>query len=112
MANNPRTFTPVFVALLFSGLSGYAASPNDDRVEQLLREAKGFFGTGRYDLALPRCEEAIKLDPSNRVARAQLEKIKRESAALKNPEKAEAKVIRPTYPPQHLRRLPGSPIFK
>ena len=112
MSNKICSFGRISPGLLLSGLFEYAALPDDDRVEQFLEQAKAFSNTGRYDLASRRCEEALKLDPGNEVARAQLKKMKRENAAQRNGESVEAKVIRPAYPPQHIGRISGSALFK
>jgi len=112
MSRAARSLGLVSLGLLLNGAPGRAALTTDIRVQQLLKEAEGFSATGRYDLATRRCEQAIKLDPANESAHALLWKVKRADAVQKTREKAEAKVIRPTYPPQHHGQVPGSPLFR
>jgi general secretion pathway protein D len=46
-----------------------------EEVKKLLREADGFYETGRYDLAFKRCEQALNTDRHNIAARKLMEKI-------------------------------------
>lgn len=110
---NTNTLTTALVAagLLFSSLSA-SAGLTAEEVQTLLRDAKGFSGTGRYDLARLRCEQAIKLDPNNREAHSRLEQVIRQAAVQRKEREAETHVIRPTYPPQHLHPVPRLPLFK
>jgi general secretion pathway protein D len=58
---NP-TITPGFVA-------------NVELVKQLLREADGFYQSGRFDLAAKRCEEVLNIDKYNIAARRLMEQV-------------------------------------
>ena len=58
---NP-TITPGFVASV-------------EQVKQYLREAEGFYQSGRYDLAFKRCEQVLNVDKYNIAARRMMEKI-------------------------------------
>jgi len=103
----------VFIALglLVCGLPASAAL-TEDEVQKLLRDGKGFTGSGRYDLARRRYEQAIKLDPTNREAHVNLEQVIRQASVQQKARDAETKMARPTYPPQHLGTVPGQPLFK
>ncbi len=57
-----KTVTPGFVASV-------------EQVKQLLREADGFYMTGRNDLAFKRCEQVLNIDKYNIAARRLMEKI-------------------------------------
>ncbi len=57
-----KTITPGFVA-------------NVELVKQLLREADGFYQSGRFDLAFKRCEQVLNVDKYNIAARRLQEKI-------------------------------------
>lgn len=57
-----KTITPGFVASV-------------EQVKQLLREADGFYMTGRYDLAFKRCEQVLNIDRYNIAARRLMEKV-------------------------------------
>lgn len=57
-----KTVTPGFVA-------------NVELVKQLLREADGFYQSGRYDLAFKRCEQVLNVDKYNIAARRLMEKV-------------------------------------
>ena len=57
-----RTVTPQFAA-------------DRDEVTKLLVEADGFFGTGRYDLAIKRYEQVLNIDPYNSAARMGMERV-------------------------------------
>ncbi len=57
-----KTVTPGFVA-------------NVELVKQLLREADGFYQSGRYDLAFKRCEQVLNIDKYNIAARRLMEKV-------------------------------------
>jgi len=46
-----------------------------EQVKELLVEADGFYGSGRYDLAFKRYEQVLNLDPYNTAARRGQEKI-------------------------------------
>ena len=98
----------VFLALLFSGAAATAASPDDERVKQLLKEARAFYSTGRYDLSARRCEQILEVDPANKDARLGLLQTKRADAA----QKERAKVILPTNPPQYVGPVPRSSEFR
>lgn len=56
------TITPGFVA-------------NVEQVKQYLREADGFYQSGRYDLAFKRCEQVLNIDKYNIAARRLMERI-------------------------------------
>jgi general secretion pathway protein D len=56
------TITPGFVA-------------NVEQVKQYLREAEGFYQSGRYDLAFKRCEQVLNIDKYNIAARRLMERI-------------------------------------
>lgn len=101
---------PLLFTLLLSGSLGFTESADEVRERQLLKEAEGFFGTGRYDLASRRCEQATKLNPANEAARTALWKMKRADAAQKD--RAETKAILPTYPLQRRGTVPGSSQFR
>jgi len=57
-----RTVTPQFAA-------------DRDEVTKLLVEADGYFGTGRYDLAIKRYEQVLNIDPYNSAARMGMERV-------------------------------------
>ncbi len=57
-----KTITPGFVA-------------DVELVKQLLREADGFYQSGRFDLAFKRCEQVLNIDKYNIAARRLQEKI-------------------------------------
>ncbi len=57
-----KTITPGFVA-------------DVELVKQLLREADGFFQSGRFDLAFKRCDQVLNVDKYNIAARRLQEKI-------------------------------------
>lgn len=57
-----RTVTPQFAA-------------DRDEVTKLLAEADGYFGTGRYDLAIKRYEQVLNIDPYNSAARMGMERV-------------------------------------
>ena len=59
----------------FGGIKKEGRATKKERVTALLRDAAGFIGTGRYDLARKRCNQALSVDPFNTTARALLEKI-------------------------------------
>jgi general secretion pathway protein D len=48
---------------------------NVEQVKQWFVDAKGFYDTGRYDLAFKRCEQILNLDPYNIAARKMQEQI-------------------------------------
>src|SRR5690606_17558737 len=48
---------------------------NVEQVKQWFVDAKGFYDTGRYDLAFKRCEQILNLDPYNTAARKMQEEI-------------------------------------
>jgi general secretion pathway protein D len=56
------TITPGFVA-------------NVEQVKQYLREAEGFYQSGRYDLAFKRCEQVLNIDKYNIAARRLMERV-------------------------------------
>lgn len=66
-----KTITPKFRA-------------NIEQVKQYFVEAKGFYDTGRYDLAFKRCEQILNIDPYNIAARKMQEEInkKRDDYAI------------------------------
>jgi general secretion pathway protein D len=66
-----RTITPKFRA-------------NVEQVKQWFVEAKGFFDSGRFDLAFKRCEQILNVDPYNIAARKMQEEInkKRDDYAI------------------------------
>src|SRR3954468_10222311 len=66
-----KTITPKFRA-------------NVEQVKQYFVDAKGFYDTGRYDLAFKRCEQILNIDPYNIAARKMQEEInkKRENYAI------------------------------
>jgi len=57
-----RTVTPQFAA-------------DRDEVSKLLVEADGYFGTGRFDLAIKRYEQVLNIDPYNSAARMGMERV-------------------------------------
>ena len=57
-----RTVTPQFAA-------------DREEVTKLLVEADGFFGTGRYDLAIKRYEQVLNIDQYNSAARMGMERV-------------------------------------
>ncbi len=57
-----KTITPGFVA-------------DVEQVKQLLREADGFYQSGRFDLAAKRCEQVLNIDKYNIAARRLMEKV-------------------------------------
>jgi general secretion pathway protein D len=57
-----RTITPGFVGKV-------------EEVKELLLEAKGFYDTGRYDMALKRYDQVLNIDPYNIAARKGQEKV-------------------------------------
>ncbi len=57
-----RTITPRFVGKV-------------EEVKQLLLEAKGYYDTGRYDLALKRYDQVLNIDPYNIAARKGQEQV-------------------------------------
>src|SRR4051812_3935315 len=58
-----------------AGIEKAGSAGKRERVRALLAEAVGFMGTGRYDLARKRCDQALTVDPFNIQAREVLEKI-------------------------------------
>jgi general secretion pathway protein D len=66
-----KTITPKFRA-------------NIEQVKQYFVDAKGFYDTGRYDLAFKRCEQILNIDPYNIAARKMQEEInkKRDDYAI------------------------------
>ncbi|MHA3773578.1 Amuc_1098 family type IV pilus outer membrane protein [Verrucomicrobiota bacterium sgz303538] len=66
-----KTITPKFRA-------------NVEQVKQYFVEAKGFYDSGRYDLAFKRCEQILNIDPYNIAARKMQEEInkKRDDYAI------------------------------
>src|SRR5437868_10032458 len=46
-----------------------------EEVKRLLTEAEGFYQSGRYDLAMKRYDQVLKLDPYNTAARRGQERI-------------------------------------
>lgn len=66
-----RTMTPQFIARI-------------EEVKQLLREAEGFYQSGRYDLAFRRYEQVLNIDKYNIAARRGMERVNsaRQSYAL------------------------------
>lgn len=60
--NYNKTMTPGFIA-------------NIEEVKQLLREGKGFYDTGRYDLAFKRYEQVLNIDRYNIAARRGQEQV-------------------------------------
>ena len=64
--NDPGRFdsalTPNFIA-------------NVEEVKQLLREAEGFYQSGRFDLAVKRYEQVLNIDPYNIAARRGMEEV-------------------------------------
>ena len=57
-----QTMTPAFVA-------------NVEEVKQLLQEGRGFYDTGRYDLAFKRYEQVLNVDKFNIAARRGMEQV-------------------------------------
>ncbi|GAB4171280.1 MAG: hypothetical protein Fur0032_10430 [Terrimicrobiaceae bacterium] len=57
-----KTVTPSFAA-------------DRDQVVKLLREAQGFYDSGRYDLATKRYEQVLLIDPYNNAARMGMEQV-------------------------------------
>ncbi len=57
-----KTVTPGFVASV-------------EEVKQFLREADGFYQSGRFDLAFKRCEQVLNIDRYNIAARRLMEKV-------------------------------------
>jgi general secretion pathway protein D len=57
-----RAYTPGFIA-------------NVEEVKQLLLEAEGFYGSGRFDLAFKRYEQVLNIDKYNIAARRGMERV-------------------------------------
>jgi len=57
-----KTLTPGFIA-------------NVEEVKQLLSEAEGFYGSGRYDLAFKRYQQVLNIDKYNIAARRGMEQV-------------------------------------
>ena len=57
-----RAYTPGFIA-------------NVEEVKQLLLEADGFYGSGRFDLAFKRYEQVLNIDKYNIAARRGMERV-------------------------------------
>ena len=66
-----RTMTPQFVAKI-------------EEVKELLREADGFYQSGRYDLAFRRYEQVLNLDRYNIAARRGMERVNRARQSYAN----------------------------
>ena len=62
-----KTLTPGFIA-------------NVEEVKQLLAEAEGFYGSGRYDLAFKRYQQVLNIDKYNIAARRGMEQVNNQRA--------------------------------
>ena len=62
-----KTLTPGFIA-------------NVEEVKQLLAEADGFYGSGRYDLAFKRYQQVLNIDKYNIAARRGMEQVNNQRA--------------------------------
>jgi len=83
------------------------------RVEQLLKEARAFCVTGRFDIAFARCEQVLNVDPFSSAARALEERISRyQKVAANSTPQPDAEIFHPVYPSRRVGPLPRADRFK
>jgi len=79
------------------------------RVGQLLKEARAFCVTGRFDIAFARCEDALNIDPFSIEARALEERISSyQKVVPKSKPQPDAEIFHPLYPSRRVAPLPGA----
>ena len=86
-----------------------------NRTNTLLQQAGRFYSTGRYDLAIKRCNQILEIDPANFAALAQREIARRQKIADEKPKAGGEKVPRafhPTFPLQEIGPLSGPDFYK
>lgn len=66
-----KTITPAFAA-------------QRDEVNNLFKEAEGYYETGRYDLAIKRYNQILAIDPYNKAARMGLERVNKQQQIYYN----------------------------
>jgi hypothetical protein len=111
----PLAFLLVWVAFATPVISADPPTAAQARTRDLLKEAYGFSSTGRYDLAIKRCNQALEIDPGNVPAITQREIATRQKAAdekAKREAEPHPRAFYPTFPPIEIAPLRGPDYYK